>query len=355
MDLDGRSNSRYQPALLRSSRSESGFDFGRALWQCSRRPTSSCPGTVLVWRRLQSWSHSPCDSAYSPESGWLYLARSSPRARIRTESSTRPGSDRSSGMTATVIEDLEFTNRADEKSYVMGTLTRGQRVRLRKIMPGGWAAIEPPPLAMGWIARSELAFDHDQETAEKGSRPGDPAHLPTTAHVVGERVMVRSGHLNARLPGPPWIPLQRGSLVRLIDRPGTQAGRGDPTQGWVAIVPPEGALCYIRSDGIDEVTPRVPAQDEQLASFQMTEDDHVDAEKKAINTLPPDAASEIRRIDAMRDAVLASLPIDQWRFDTVRAGYQTLLKRREIRRPSSRPSETDCRGSPGWSRPRRPR
>ena len=96
--------------------------------------------------------------------------------------------------------------------------------------------------------------------------------------------------------------------------------------GWRSYLPKERYVTSA-SDGIDEITPRIPASDEQLASFQITDDAHADGEKKAINALPPDAASEIRRLDAMREAVLASLPIDQWRFDSVRVGYQTLLKR----------------------------
>jgi hypothetical protein len=38
-------------------------------------------------------------------------------------------------------------------------------------------------------------------------------------------------------------------------------------------------------------------------------------------------ASELERIDAMHRAIVASQPIEEWRFETARAGYQGLLKR----------------------------
>jgi hypothetical protein len=44
-------------------------------------------------------------------------------------------------------------------------------------------------------------------------------------------------------------------------------------------------------------------------------------------SLPVAVAAEIEQVDAMDRAIRTSVPIGQWRFDTVRAGYQAILKR----------------------------
>ena len=42
---------------------------------------------------------------------------------------------------------------------------------------------------------------------------------------------------------------------------------------------------------------------------------------------PPGVSAELQRIDGIYQVIIASQPIEQWRFETVRAGYQNLLKR----------------------------
>jgi len=42
---------------------------------------------------------------------------------------------------------------------------------------------------------------------------------------------------------------------------------------------------------------------------------------------PAEVTSELERIDAMHRAIITGQPIEDWRFDTVRASYQGLLKR----------------------------
>ena len=51
-----------------------------------------------------------------------------------------------------------------------------------------------------------------------------------------------------------------------------------------------------------------------------------DDEDKLPGSLPPETASEIKSIDAMRRAIEACAPIERWQFDGVRIRYQTLLK-----------------------------
>src|SRR5262249_43278815 len=57
----------------------------------------------------------------------------------------------------------------------------------------------------------------------------------------------------------------------------------------------------------------------------------VDADSAPANipsaVLPADIAAEIARIEARHASIMASQPIERWRFETIRADYLTLLKR----------------------------
>ncbi len=220
-----------------------------------------------------------------------------------------------------VVERLEVYDQADETSYRMGTLNRGDRIRLRRVLAGGWVAIEPPPLAIGWVARSALNSGDVQGGGESRTS------RPTQGRVIAEDAEVRSGQLQARLPGPPWVQLPRGALVRLVDRPPLTIGRGASASVWLAIVPPESAVCYLRSEGIGEASPPSPPVPERLATYRVGEDDRAGAEMIPLTGLPADIGAEIQRFDGMHRAIVVNQPIEQWRFESVRAGYQSVLKR----------------------------
>jgi hypothetical protein len=224
-------------------------------------------------------------------------------------------------MASEVTVPLAVFDQPDDKAYVLGSLNPGDRVRVRKIFQGGWAAIDPPPMAIGWVPRTALALGNEPTRGQAESR----GSLPGRARIIGSRVVVRSGQLQARLPGPPWTQLEEGAQVRLVDHPPLSVGRGNTTTVWLAIVPPEGSLCYIRTDSIKEVTPPLP--EISVAAYRVAEDDRNVAEQALTNAVPADVAAEIHRIDAMQHTVLASQPIEQWRFDAIRAGYQSVLKR----------------------------
>ena len=51
-----------------------------------------------------------------------------------------------------------------------------------------------------------------------------------------------------------------------------------------------------------------------------------DEEDPLLKDLPPAIASELRTIDAARRAIETGGPIERWRFDSVRARYEALLK-----------------------------
>jgi hypothetical protein len=175
---------------------------------------------------------------------------------------------------------------------------------------GGWAAIDPPSTAIGWVERGSLEL-------EAGDRSD-----PTRGWVVVPLAVVRSGVLGARMPGPPWVDLPRGARVRLVDRDPVTIGRESGATTWLAVVPPAGASCYVRADGLGDAARR-DGVSEVLASYLVPEG----GDSKASGPLPSGVAAEIERVDATQRAMLTGQPIDQWRFVAIRADYQAILKR----------------------------
>ncbi len=320
MDLDELTNPRYQPTPFWSMRDHdigSILAIGRSNSEDRGLGKVQSPGMEIVSSMVA------CDLRLIVLLGiWLAGSGQVEPARSPRTSSTPFGSQDPRPVVKTVVvSQLDVYDQANEKSYRMGTLSRGNRVKVRQLLPGGWVAIDPPSMAIGWIARSALDLGHESGMA--GSRTG----LPVQTRVAATRTVVRSGHVRARLPGPPWVQLRNGALVRLVDRPPLTIGQGDEASLWFAIVPPDGAVCYIRSEGIEEVTPPSPPVAERLAGYLADEDSRTEAGKLPITALPADVGVEIRRLDAMHQAILVGQPIEQWRFENVRAGYQDVLKR----------------------------
>jgi len=236
--------------------------------------------------------------------------------------------DRTRSVVEVTIEALAVHDRADEASYTTGMVGLGDRVRVRGAVEGGWLAIDPLATAFCWIERSTI------ELGEEGARaaghvldPGESSSKsPARAWVIADEAVIRSGHPLARLPGPPRGHLGRGTMVLLVDRPALAVGQGHAATLWYAIVPPPEVVCYIRAAGTDWTElPHAPAA-ETLAAYRADEHVHTAREKSPPTDLPPEIAAEIASVEAMHRAVITNLPIEQWRFDTVRARYQGLLK-----------------------------
>jgi hypothetical protein len=265
-------------------------------------------------------------------------------------------------MIEVVAPSLQVYDQPKATSYLTDSLRQGDRVKVRDQIAGGWLAIDPPSSGIYWIEEASLDFGSDKVRA--GSHFADPAGssssasegdaLPTRAWVVASRAPIRAGHPSARLPGPPGGSLPKGTMVRLVDRPPIRVGRGKSGTLWYAIVPPPGVLRYVRAEGTRLVSaPRVAAShetqpSERLASYEVSagQDDRPasaaekpkpaierpsslpqGAPESHVENLPPDVASEIASVEAMHRGILADQPIEQWRFDTVRARYQAILKR----------------------------
>ena len=138
--------------------------------------------------------------------------------------------------------------------------------------------------------------DHRPDPAEPGSGP------PARARVAVPRAVVRSGRLGARMPGPPWIELPRGTMVQLVDRPPLTIGRGAGATQWFAVVPPAEAACYVRADGLRH-EPRREGVSEVLAAYLVPEGSDPKTPGPAAGSLPPGVAAEIApgQRDAPRD------------------------------------------------------
>jgi hypothetical protein len=244
----------------------------------------------------------------------------------RPVSMETPGARESVGDGQVIADHLAIYDRPDAASFGMGMLERGDRVRVREWIPGGWAAIDPPMTAIGWVERASLELGG--EVGKRGGSRRDPASpgLPMRTRVVVPRAVVRAGHLTARMPGPPWIELPRGTMVQLVDRPPLTVGAGSDATLWFAVVPPAEAACYVQADGLRDVQQREGVS-EVLATYLVPEGGDPKSPGPAPGSLPPGVAAEIARVDGMHRTVLIGRPIERWQFDAVRAEYQAILKR----------------------------
>ncbi len=256
----------------------------------------------------------------------IFLAQAGQvRAGGAPRSTMVEGAEGPSVSTEVIAEHLAVHDRADETSYSTGKLERGDRVRVRTWSQGGWAVIDPPSSTIGWIERASLepgdqAGEGDGHRLDPGSAP------PDRARVAVPLAVVRSGHLEARMPGPPWVELPRGTMVQLVDRPPVSIGRGASATVWFAVVPPADAACYVRAEGLRQ-PPQHQGVSEVLAAYMVPVGEDPKTLGPTPGLLPPGAVAEIGRVNALHRSILAEQPIEHWRLDAVRSDYHTILKR----------------------------
>jgi hypothetical protein len=234
------------------------------------------------------------------------------------------GSEPSHTLDAEVLAPrLAIFDRADESGFITGSLSQGDRLRVQadRVPKTGWLAITPRPTAILWVAESSLDFE-DRD-------PQDAA--PGYAWIRPPGAVVRSGNPGAKLPGPPHGRFLPGTRVQIIDRPPVRLGETSPPTRWIAIVPPPDLAFYVRADGVRCLArlPGSPAIAEVRASFeQPAAQPSARAPKAGAPTeWPAEVAAELRRLDDLYRVILTSQPLERWHFETVRAGYQNLLKR----------------------------
>jgi hypothetical protein len=223
------------------------------------------------------------------------------------------------------VEKLVVHDQPNEASYINNALSRGDRVQIRGIVEGGWLAIDPPSTTLCWIEQS--AIDRGIVLSGPRGRVSGPTlsrtSSPERAWVTAPRAVVRSGHPSARLPGPPRGYLHQGTMVRLIDRPPLKIGRGQSATVWYAIMPASSEIRYIRANGTRAIASPRP----QAAEIQAAYAPARDAPSAPGQPLPAPLKTEIENLESMQRAIVSDQPIEQWRFEAVRAGYQALLKR----------------------------
>jgi hypothetical protein len=235
-------------------------------------------------------------------------------------------------------EHLDVFDQPEDTAYITGELRRGDRVRVRVgRTPGmGWVAIDPLPTAFCWIEQSALELEDEKVTdaLDRGPDPiGQDAKPIWRAWVNTSRAVIRSGHPQARLPGPPRGSLPKGTMVQLVDRPPLKVGQGAGATPWLAIVPASNQVSYIHADGVRFVSPipsELPVAEVRAAYEKAIPSARGQVQGRRTDSSPswpPEVAFELERIDGMYRATIAGQSLEQWRFEAVRAAYQALLKR----------------------------
>jgi hypothetical protein len=224
---------------------------------------------------------------------------------------------------------LNVFDQPEDTAYVTGTIHKGDRVLVRvESVPGtGWLAIDPLPTEICWIERSSIEMEEADDSLPPVGRDEGQA---LCAWVRRPRAVIRSGNLRARLPGPPRFELPQSTMVHLVDRPPLRLRSGDKESDWLAIVPPVEVASYVRADGLrwTSAPASAPSVAEVRASFEEPSSAPQGQKPKSeSSSFPPELASELQRLDATHRTIIASQPIEHWRFEPVRLGYQALLKR----------------------------
>lgn len=191
---------------------------------------------------------------------------------------------------------------ADERSFLTGTLRKGDRVTVRDTPRKGWLAIVVPPDSFSWIEQRAIA---EEEATGR-------------AKVVVPHAVVRAGRLGSRLPGPPVSKLGADSIVTVVDVPPLTVGAGRSARVWRAIATPRDELRYIRADAVRWIPESEPAATEVRVSF--------DAPGSSLDGLPADARAAIGQIEAMH-RMEVQRPVEQWHLSAVRTSYESLLKK----------------------------
>ena len=230
--------------------------------------------------------------------------------------------------TATTVvnaESLDVYDRPDEGSYITGVVKRGEQVKVRHVLAGGWIAIDRPRTSICWVENSTI--EHTPAS------PGLNGHVSGSdmrsgyATITRDQAVMRSGNLGARLPGPPLGHLPRGTSVRLLDRPPLEIGRGSSRTVWCAIVPPSDVVGYVRRDG---TRPSDEARAENFATkavYQAERDAPPADDYPPLEGVSAEAATEIKSVDAAHRSVRTGQPIAHWRFESVRSSYEAILKK----------------------------
>jgi hypothetical protein len=208
-----------------------------------------------------------------------------------------------------VAGSLDVFDEPEPNAYAPGRLRRGDRVMVRDFEPDGWLAIDPPDGSFCWVESSALGEPDEHRRA--------PIVAPSTP--------LRSGHPDARMPGPPRATLRRGDVVQMLDRPPLTLGPGAAARTWLAVAPRKGEVRYVHPEGVrwlgnhpPEPEPRTPTDTESQAAF-------LQPLTAAVGSLPSDVAAMLAPIEAEHRAIVRG-PVEQWHLDSVKQRYEAVLQ-----------------------------
>ncbi len=196
-----------------------------------------------------------------------------------------------------IVDSLEVMTEPNDSAYSTGTLRRGERV-IVLAKRRGWVTIQPPFGSFDWVDASQVRDQPDGSCV-----------------VQANQAIVRFAAESAQMPGPPGSPLDRGTVVRLVDHPELKVGRGETARVWRAIEPREDEVRYLRIEGLADPSASLP-QTERQVSYQ-PESSEAD--------LPAEVAAELASIAAMTRSVKAG-SVEIWNLDPVRGRYESLLR-----------------------------
>jgi hypothetical protein len=212
-----------------------------------------------------------------------------------------------------VIGSLDVFDEPDPTSYAPRRLRRGDRVVVCDIEPDGWLAIDPPDGSFCWVEASALGEPDENQRAR----------------VRAARTALRSGHPDARMPGAPRATLERGDVVRLLDRPPLRLGQGSAARTWRAVAPPSGEVRHVRADGVrwlaDRSEPMSDPESPPTATYCETQAAFLPPMTVTAGPLPPAIAAELAPIEAEHRAIVRG-PVAQWHLETVRQRYEAVLR-----------------------------
>jgi hypothetical protein len=247
------------------------------------------------------------------------------------ESERSAGTSRASeqGYAEITIDGLEVYDQPAEGSFVVGALSRGDRVRVRESVAPGWLSIDPPPPTFCWIART--AIDFGANAGKKNGRVPGPTSVGRSrrsalATVVTPGAVFRFGHPRARMPGPTRGNLSAGTVVRLVDRPPLELGQGRSARVWYAIEPPRDQCCYIRAGRTRALRAAQHATEALQAAYVTVHHALSAPPGPGTENLPAAVASEIEKIEAIERSMITNYPIEDWRFESARSRFGAILK-----------------------------
>jgi hypothetical protein len=200
------------------------------------------------------------------------------------------------------VERLDVLIEPDDGAFVTSRLGRGDKVEVRKALPGGWLAIASPGNSFYWVDDATVDLLRDGRI-----------------YVAAEKTSLRLGRDGIKTPGPARSTLLEGAVLRPARQPLLTTDDGRRSKVWRAVAAPPGELRFIRAAGVIDPTITRPLAKPATTSERKASHDAADP-----SDLPPDIVAPLRSIEQKHRAVIAR-PMESWELAQIRGDYQALL------------------------------